>query len=37
MIVDPWGEILAGRAEGEGVVIAEIDSVRIAEVRRKLN
>jgi nitrilase len=37
MIVDPWGEILASRAEGEGVVIAEIDSVRIAEVRRKLN
>lgn len=37
MIVDPWGEILASRAQGEGVVIAEIDAERIAEVRRKLN
>ena len=37
MIVDPWGEILARRAEGEGVVIAEIEAERIAEVRRKLN
>jgi nitrilase len=37
MIVDPWGEILATRAEGEGVVIAEIEAERIAEVRRKLN
>jgi deaminated glutathione amidase len=37
MIVDPWGEIVASRAEGEGVVIAEIDPDRIAEVRRKLN
>jgi predicted amidohydrolase len=37
MIVDPWGEILASRAEGEGVVLAEMDTDRIAEVRRKLN
>ena len=37
MIVDPWGEILASRPDGEGVVLAEIDSDRIAEVRRKLN
>ena len=37
MIVDPWGEILAARAEGEGVVLAEIDSERIQEVRRRLN
>jgi nitrilase len=37
MIVDPWGEILAERAEGEGVVLAEIDTDRIHEVRRRLN
>jgi predicted amidohydrolase len=37
MIVDPWGEILASRAEDEGVVLAEIDTDRIQEVRRRLN
>jgi deaminated glutathione amidase len=36
MIVDPWGEILASRDEGEGVVLAEIDPERIREVRRRL-
>ena len=37
MIVDPWGEILALREEGEGVVLAEIDPQRIQDVRRRLN
>jgi nitrilase len=37
MIVDPWGEILALREEGEGVVLAELDSERIAEVRRRVS
>ena len=36
MIVDPWGEVLAMRPEGEGVVVAEIDPARIAAVRRQL-
>ncbi|MCD6041517.1 MAG: acyltransferase [Burkholderiales bacterium] len=37
MIVDPWGEILACRAdEGEGVVLAEVDPERIRDVRRRL-
>ena len=36
MIVDPWGEVLACLAEGEGVVSAELDRERIAEVRRRL-
>jgi nitrilase len=36
MIVDPWGEVLASRAEGEGVVLAELDAARIAEVRQSL-
>jgi len=36
MIVDPWGEVLALRPEGEGVVLAELDAARIAEVRSQL-
>jgi deaminated glutathione amidase len=36
MIVDPWGEVLAVRPECEGVVIAEIDTARIADVRSQL-
>jgi nitrilase len=37
MIVDPWGEIVGMQQEGEGVVLAEIDSERIHDVRRRLN
>ena len=37
MIVDPWGEILAQRDEGEGVVLAEVDPERLHEIRRRLN
>ncbi|MFN2645218.1 MAG: carbon-nitrogen hydrolase family protein [Burkholderiales bacterium] len=36
MIIDPWGEILAMRAEGEGVVLAEMDADRMSEVRAAL-
>ena len=36
MIVGPWGEVLAEKAEGEAVVIAEIDHARITEVRASL-
>lgn len=36
MIIDPWGVVLAERAEGEGVVLAELDTARIAEVRQSL-
>lgn len=36
MVIDPWGEVLAMRAEGEGVVLAELDAKRIATVRRQL-
>jgi nitrilase len=36
MVVDPWGEIVAVRAEGEGVVVAEVDPARIAQVRQQL-
>ncbi|HXR59589.1 MAG TPA: carbon-nitrogen hydrolase family protein [Burkholderiales bacterium] len=36
MIVDPWGEVLACREQGEGVVLAELDPARVAEVRQSL-
>jgi predicted amidohydrolase len=36
MIIDPWGEILASRDEGPGVVIAEIDLSKNAKVRASL-
>ncbi|CAM9725692.1 unnamed protein product [Phaeothamnion confervicola] len=36
MIVDPWGEVVAEHAEGEAVVIADIDFARIAGVRGSL-
>lgn len=36
MVVDPWGEVLAMRAEGEGVVMAEIDPKRLSSVRTQL-
>ena len=36
MIVDPWGEVLGRIDKGEGVVIAELDTARIAEVRGNL-
>jgi nitrilase len=36
MVVDPWGEVLAVRDEGEGIVVAEVDAARIAQVRLQL-
>ena len=36
MIVDPWGEIVAAQPDGEGVVLAEIDTDKIQDVRRRL-
>ena len=37
MAVGPWGEVIAVReADGEGVVLAELDAGRIAEVRSQL-
>jgi nitrilase len=36
MVIDPWGEVLAVRAEGQGVVLAEIDGEHLAAVRRQL-
>lgn len=36
MAVDPWGEILDRKYKGEGVVVADLDHARIAEIRESL-
>ena len=36
MVVDPWGEVVGVLAEGEGLVLAELDAARIAAVRARL-
>lgn len=37
LIIDPWGKILAeGSADQTGFIMAEIDPVRVAEVRRQM-
>ncbi|WP_048438311.1 carbon-nitrogen hydrolase family protein [Caenimonas sp. SL110] len=36
MVVDPWGVVLAQQAEGAGVVLADLDAARQAQVRTQL-
>ena len=36
VIIDPWGTIVAERDEGPGIIVADIDPARLAEVRREL-
>jgi nitrilase len=36
MLVDPWGEVVACRPEGEGVVAGTLSAARLAEVRAQL-
>ncbi|MCF7530128.1 carbon-nitrogen hydrolase family protein [Neisseria lisongii] len=36
MIIDPWGEVLAERAEGEGVIVADLEAARLNSVRTRL-
>jgi predicted amidohydrolase len=36
MVIDPWGDVLAVRPEGEGVVLADVDLKRLAMVRQQL-
>jgi nitrilase len=36
MIVDPWGEVLGVLPEGEGMIVADVDSARLASVRSQL-
>lgn len=33
MIIDPWGEVLGCREEGEGLVLAELSMARVDQVR----
>ena len=36
MLVDPWGEILASQADGEGLVMGDMSELRLQEVRGRL-
>ena len=36
MVVEPWGSVLVQRAEGAGVVVADLDAARQAQVRAQL-
>jgi nitrilase len=36
MLIDPWGEVIARRAKGAGIVIGELDQAGLAEVRASL-
>ncbi len=36
MLIDPWGEVVSVLAEGEGVVVGDIDRQRLATVRLDL-
>ncbi|OJX06768.1 MAG: acyltransferase [Burkholderiales bacterium 70-64] len=36
MLVDPWGEVVAVRAEGEGVVLGDVERARLRSVRSGL-
>lgn len=36
LVIDPWGEVLACREEGPGVIVADVDPARIASVRESL-
>ncbi len=36
LIYDPWGELLGERAEGTGIVTADIDLARVTQVRERM-
>ncbi len=36
MLIDPWGQILAQRAQGAGVVLAELDFALLTACRSRL-
>ncbi|HET7866777.1 MAG TPA: carbon-nitrogen hydrolase family protein [Burkholderiaceae bacterium] len=36
MVIDPWGEVLAVQADGDGVVLAELRRERLQQVRTQL-
>jgi nitrilase len=36
MLIDPWGTVIAERAEGPGIVVGDLDRARLAQVREEL-
>ncbi len=36
MVIDPWGTVIAQAADGEGVVLADLDLARLRTIRREL-
>ncbi len=36
MVIDPWGDVLAVRETGAGVVFADLDAARLHEARQQL-
>jgi len=36
MIIDPWGEVLADLADGEGIIVADVSMRRLQQVRQLL-
>ncbi len=36
LIIDPWGDIVAERRDGDGVAVAEVDPERVRQVRAEL-
>ncbi len=36
MVIDPWGQVLSVLAEGEGVVVGDVDPARLTQVRQQL-
>ncbi|MEZ4443152.1 MAG: carbon-nitrogen hydrolase family protein [Polyangiaceae bacterium] len=36
LVVDPWGAVVADKGHGLGIVLAEVDRARVAEVRRSI-
>lgn len=35
MIIDPWGKVIAHKAEGDGILVADISSEKISDTRRR--
>ena len=36
LIADPWGTVLATAADGEGMILAEVDLERLRAIRRRI-
>jgi nitrilase len=36
MIVDPWGDVMTSRREGNGVIYAQLDAAFLQQVRKSL-